>query len=410
MMQRTAFLFLLCVTALFSSSLAQQTAAEEEEVEDETPVELFTTPTSKLAAATSDFGYNLFRQMAGSDPKASVLLSPISVSAALTQLSMGASPDSERQLYRVLRYHNLWDPQLHNTLRDLLASLRTPDRGFSSAARVCMERRLRVRLDYLNAVEKQYGVRPKVLLGSVRDVKDINDWVKQQTGSKVDRFLTSPFPRGAGLVPLSAGYFKGRWVTRFTQSGNLEDFNVEGASPVKVAMMKEDRYPIKMGADPDLGCTIAQVQMDGDVSMIFFLPDEVTTNTSLIEEALTAEFVQDLVMTLHPVRVDVTLPMLKLSYSADLLTSLSNMGLSDWLTQTNLQKISNQAIKVSTVRHKVAMETAPEGSQYPSFQPSTSSQALAISFRVNRPFIFLVRDEKSGTLLLIGKVLNPRNL
>lgn len=66
--------------------------------------------------------------------------------------------------------------------------------------------------------------------------------------------------------------------------------------------------------------------MDGDVSMIFFLPDEVTTNTSLIEEALTAEFVQDLAMTLHPVRVDVTLPVLKLSYSADLLTSLSNMG------------------------------------------------------------------------------------
>lgn len=66
-----------------------------------------------------------------------------------------------------------------------------------------------MKLDYLNAVEKQYGLRPKLLLGSVRDVKDINDWVKQQTGSKMDHFLTSAFPRGAGLVPLSAGYFKG---------------------------------------------------------------------------------------------------------------------------------------------------------------------------------------------------------
>lgn len=59
-----------------------------EEGEEEV-VDLFTTPSTKIAAAISDFGYNVFRQLASQDPPGNVFLSPVSVSQALTQLSMG---------------------------------------------------------------------------------------------------------------------------------------------------------------------------------------------------------------------------------------------------------------------------------------------------------------------------------
>lgn len=68
--------------------LVFQSDTEEAGAEEEA-VNLFTTPRTKLGAATSDFGYNLFRSLAARDPKASVLLSPMSISAVLTQLSMG---------------------------------------------------------------------------------------------------------------------------------------------------------------------------------------------------------------------------------------------------------------------------------------------------------------------------------
>ncbi|XP_036380539.1 pigment epithelium-derived factor [Megalops cyprinoides] len=404
-MQRTSLL--LCLGVLFSLSHAQ---SDPEEGGAEEQVELFTTPTTKMAAATSDFGYNLFRQLAARDPKASVLLSPISISAALTQVSMGASSQAEKQLYRVLRYHALTDTQLHDTLRDLLSAVRAPGKGLNSAARVYLERKLRLKLEYLNAVEKQFGVRPKALTGSSRDLKEINDWVKQQTGSKVDRFLTSALPRNAGVVPLGAAYFKGQWVTRFSQTGKMKDFKLDGAAPVRIPMMQQERYPVKLGIDPDLGCTIAQVRMQGDISMVFFLPDEVTQNMTLIEESLTAEFVQDLSNMLHPVQVDLAIPVLKLSYSTNLLPLLSNMGLSEWLAKTDLVKITSQEAKVSSLHHKAVMETAPDGSQSPSSTPPSNGQSLALTFHVDRPFLFLVRDEPSGALLFIGKVLNPRDL
>lgn len=71
---------------------------------------------------------------------------------------------------------------------------------------------------------------------------------------------------------------------------------------------------------------IAQIQMDNDVSMFIFLPNDVTANMTLMEESLTSEFVQDLSMTLHPAQVSLTLPALRLSYSTDLLPLLSDLG------------------------------------------------------------------------------------
>ncbi|GAA6070309.1 pigment epithelium-derived factor, partial [Tachysurus ichikawai] len=155
---------------------------------------------------------------------------------------------------------------------------------------------------------------------------------------------------------------------------------------------------------------IAQVPMEDGVSMYYFLPDDVTKNLTLIEEALSAEFVQDLANTLHSVQVQLTLPVLKLGYNTDLLGPLSDMGLSDWLSSPELDKITSQPVKLTTVRHKVVMETAPEGSQYPSTPSANNGQSLALSYNVNRPFVFLIRDEPSGALLFIGKVLNPRDL
>lgn len=397
---------LLCLGALLSFSHAQLMDTEEAGGEEEPHVELFTTPRTKMAAATSDFGYNLFRALASQDPKANVFLAPISLSEVLTQLSMGASERAQRWLFRALRYHTLQDPQLYDTLRDLLSSVRAPGKGLSTAARIYLARRLRLRQDFFSTVEKQFGERPKALMGGAKDVKDINDWVKKKTGGMVDRFLSKPLGRNPGVILVGAAYFKGKWITRFGQSGQMENFQLDGEAPARIPMMQEDNYPIKMGIDSDLGCTIAQIQMQNDVSMFVFLPDDVTQNMTLLEETLTAEFVQDLSMNLPAVQVSLTLPVLKLSYSTDLLPLLPALGLSDWLEDTDLEKITAQAAKISSVNHKVVMEMAPEGTQYASSAPP----ALSLSYRVDRPFLFLVRDEPSGALLFVGRVVNPKDL
>ncbi len=73
-------------------------------------------------------------------------------------------------------------------------------------------------------------------------------------------------------------------------------------------------------------------------------------------------------------------------------------------------KITNQPVKLDAVYHKVVMETDPEGTEYASTTPTVNGQSLALKYRVDRPFLFLVRDEPSGALLFVGKVLNPRDI
>lgn len=140
---------------------------------------------------------------------------------------------------------------------------------------------LRLKQEFLALVEKQYNVRPKAVLG--KDIKEINDWVSQQTGRKVQGFLASNFQRNSGANAVSAAYFKGRsdspkhiglpvlfslmwcsgcchqtgkWVTRFGQSGEMDTFQVVDGAPVSIPMMKQDNYPVKMGVDSDLKCTV----------------------------------------------------------------------------------------------------------------------------------------------------------
>ncbi|XP_034538813.1 pigment epithelium-derived factor [Notolabrus celidotus] len=398
--------FLLVFGVVLSLCQAQSDTGAEDAGGEEEHVELFTTPTTKMGAATSDFGYNLFRALASREATSNIFLAPISVSAVLTQLSMGGSERAQRMLHRALRYHTLQDPQLHNTLKDLLASVRYPGKGLSTAARIYLARRIRTKPEFFTLVEQQYGVRPNALQGGPRDLKEVNDWVSQQTGGKVQRLLAKALLRTLGVNLVSAAYFKGKWVTRFSQTGVLENFQVDNGPPVRVPTMQQDNYPIKMGADSDLSCTIAQIQMQNDLSMFIFLPDEVTANMTLLEESLTAEFVQDLSMTLLPAKVSLTLPTLRLSYSTDLLPLLSDVGLSEWLADIDLELISAQPLKLSSVNHKVVMETAPEGNLYPSATEAVSN----LSYRVDRPFLYLIRDETTGALLFIGRVVNPKDL
>ncbi|XP_063041601.1 pigment epithelium-derived factor isoform X2 [Engraulis encrasicolus] len=394
-------IFLLLCVGLFQSLCSAQMPEEEGGGEEEV-VELFTTPATRMGAAVSDFGYNLFRQLDSHDSTANAFVSPLSVSIALTQLSMGATEQAERELYRALRYHTLPDLKIHDTLRDLQLALKSPGKGFVSIARLLLPRRLRLKPDYLNGVERSYGVKPFTLSGTPRDMKAINEWFKSETGGKITPSIGSP-KRGGGISCVGATYFKGKWQTHFSQANQMEEFQLDGEQPVRVPMLRQANYPLKMGKDSDIGCMMAQIQMEDGVSMFVFLPDDVTKNLTLIVEALTAEFVQDLSMNLHQTEAELVLPALKLNYNTDLVSLLPNLGLSDWLANTDLVKITSQLAKLSAVHHKVVMDVSPEGSQR-----VAASGVQHVTYKVDRPFVFLIRDEPTGTLLLVGKVLNPQ--
>ncbi|XP_057631625.1 pigment epithelium-derived factor [Chionomys nivalis] len=380
-----------------------------EPVEEEDP--FFKVPVNKLAAAVSNFGYDLYRLRSSANPTANVLLSPLSVATALSALSLGAEQRTESVIHRALYYDLISNPDIHGTYKELLASVTAPEKSLKSASRIVFERKLRVKSSFVAPLEKSYGTRPRILTGNPRiDLQEINNWVQAQMKGKIAR-STREMPSAISILLLGVAYFKGQWVTKFdSRKTTLQDFHLDEDRTVKVPMMSEPKAILRYGLDSDLNCKIAQLPLTGSMSIIFFLPLMVTQNLTMIEESLTSEFIHDIDRELKTIQAVLTVPKLKLSYEGEVTKSLQEMKLQSLFESPDFSKITGKPVKLTQVEHRAAFEWNEEGadsSPNPDLQPVRLT--FPLDYHLNQPFIFVLRDTDTGALLFIGKILDPRS-
>ncbi|XP_078061026.1 pigment epithelium-derived factor-like [Mustelus asterias] len=130
---------------------------------------------------------------------------------------------------------------------------------------------------------------------------------------------------------------------------------------------------------------------------------------SLIEENLNPVFLHDLVRQLQDVRASVSLPKLKIAADQELKESLGEMNLTPLYTPSRLNKITNVPMMISSIKHHAFLELGERGAQEsPPLDPRFGQ--IIMDFHVNRPFLLVLYDNPSGSLLHIARVLDPREL
>ncbi|XP_075052797.1 pigment epithelium-derived factor [Mixophyes fleayi] len=404
------YLVFALVATIFSITSSQDAAEEvPTAVEDEDP--FYKSPLNRLASSASNFGYDLYRTQANKYPNSNIFMSPLTIATALSSVSLGSGQKTESLIHRTLYYDLLNDPQVHATYKELLASLSSQDKLLKSTSRVILERRLRLRMDFVNEVEKFYGSKPRVLSGNARlDLSEANDFVQKKTDGKVVKFFKE-VPSGISVLLLGAAYFKGQWVHKFNPRETvLRDFYIEEQKSVSVPMMSANSVPVKYGLDPDFNCKIVQLPLTGGVSIMFFLPLTVTQNLTLIEEGLTSEFVHDIDRALQSVIITISIPKLKVNYEAKLDSTLQDMKLQPLFSSPDFSKISSKSLKLTHVVHKAALELNEDGvDNAPKVDPTTRHH-LPLEFSLDHPFLFVLRADDNGALLMIGKVMNPKEV
>ncbi|XP_038669060.1 pigment epithelium-derived factor-like [Scyliorhinus canicula] len=110
------------------------------QVEEEEEEEIHGSAVQRLAYSLSDFGYNLYRQVASSNPDANVYLSPLSVAATLSALSLGTESRNEQILHRVLNYDLVRDLNVHSVYKDLLREITALPKSFKTVSRIYMKK------------------------------------------------------------------------------------------------------------------------------------------------------------------------------------------------------------------------------------------------------------------------------
>jgi serpin B len=270
--------------------------------------------------------------------------------------------------------------------------------------------------EYLELIETNYG-------GKLNEVdfiraaetarKTINRWVEQKTNNKINNLI----PKGVldsmtRLVLTNAIYFKGNWARQFKKDKTKDaPFTLANGEKVDAAMMNQTAEFGYMETDSFQGLELPYV--DNELSMIILLPKEIDGLDEL-EKTLTVENLSKWLSKLYKREIVVSIPKFKMTSQFGLTSVLKLMGMTDAFTSNaNFSGINGiRDLFISAVIHKAYVDVNEEGTEAAAATAVTMKltsigPARIPVFKADHPFLFLIRDNHSGSFLFIGRVMNP---
>ena len=388
-----------------------------------------------LVEGNTAFALALYQALRESEQN--LFFSPYSISSAMAMTYAGARGKTQDEMAHAM--HFLLDQeQLHpafNALDQDLAA-RRQDSSMRIVAR--LKRFLegsedtRCQIDIANAIWGQkgvdfqssfldvlaedYGAGLRLLdfendPGEARRV--INAWVREQTNDKIQGLI----PEGAlnplmRLVLTNAIYFKAEWEFDFEKGSTRESkfFLIDGTRIETPMMFQVEEFDYAEGA----GYQAVRLPYVGlEVEMVVLLP--AAGQLEAFESRLDAQKLASILAASHPTTVDLALPKFSIESGVDLADALITMGMpSAFGYGADFSGMADDDLLISDVVHKAFVNVDESGTEAAAVTGAfTILGALPQPERavmyVDRPFLFAIRDVPTGTLLFLGRVLDPRS-
>jgi serpin B len=241
----------------------------------------------------------------------------------------------------------------------------------------------------------------------------INSWVEKQTRNKIkDLIQQGVLDSMTRLVLTNAIYFKGNWARQFEKDMTKESpFTLISGKEVNVPMMNQTAEFNYMETDDFQGLELPYV--NDELSMIILLPRKVNGLRGL-EETLVLEKFSGWLGKLNKRKVIVSIPKFKTTSQFSLADVLRAMGMTDAFSgKADFSGMNGKRdLFISAVVHKAYVDVYEEGTEAAAatavIMRTTSMTPDQIPvFRADHPFLFLIRDNKSGSILFIGRAMNP---
>ncbi len=374
------------------------------------------TPEAKaVVEANSAFALGLFAQLG--KPDENQILSPFSVSSALAMAYTGARGNTEKQMAQALHF-----PTNRPALASGMAALSASFTNLTSE---------QCELSVANALWPQVGYQfiPQFLdlcRNNYRAVPDfvdfqanseaarlrINVWAERSTKGKIKGlFASGSLTADTRLVIANAIYFKGKWASCFEKGKtHAKPFWVVPEKAVEVPMMRQKSTFLHL-VDGDTQIVEMPYRGEG-VSMLLLLP-KTRDGLAGLEARLNLENLTNWIHHLRPAEVDILLPRFKINSRFSLASTLAGMGMRDAFDQARADfsgMTAQRPLFINLVEHAALVEVDEEG--------TVAAAATGVSFgcaqrpppatfQADHPFVFLIFDRPTRTVLFIGKVTNP---
>ncbi len=360
--------------------------------------------------------YSQLRKQSGN-----LFFSPESISTALAMTYAGARGDTASEMAKTLHF-TLPPQRLHPAMGALLSDLNAAHNGYQLrvADALWAQQGYTFLDDFLKVTKSDYGAGfNQVDFKSAAEAArlTINNWVQQKTQNKIVNLISpGALKPDTRLVLTNAIYFKGDWQTPFEKSYTEDDdFHLSQKQTVKAPLMhRSDSFNYFDGGSFQ---ALEIPYKRGELSMIVFLPNDISGLPAL-EQSLTASNMQHWLSQLHSVpKVILTLPRFKMTRQFELQETLGAMGMPQaFTTDADFSGMTGgRDLFISAVIHKAYVDVNEQGTEAAAatavlMMPTMARQERTpppIVFRADHPFIFLIRDNRSGGILFMGRVTDP---
>ena len=369
-----------------------------------------------IVTGNTAFALELYGQLRTQE--GNLFLSPYSISTALAMTYGGARGATEKQMAKTLHF-GLPQEQLHLGFAALQSRLNAVQQKGKIKLAIANSLWPHKGYDflpaYLDLCQKQYGVAitPVDFNNATESArKTINDWVENKTNRKIQElFKPGILDARTRLVLANAIYFKGTWTEQFDKKlTRKQPFHLTTDKTTTAPLMhRQGRY--RYAEYPTL--QVLELPYAGnDLSMIVLLPVS-HKELEAIEAKWSADRLAGWLKQLHPVEVDVYLPQFKMASQFSLNQTLAALGMTDAFTvKADFSGMDGQQdLFISAVIHKAFVEVNEEGTEAAAAtgvaMEMKSEPAEPVVFRADRPFLFLIRDNPTGSLLFLGRVTDP---
>ncbi len=375
-----------------------------------------------LAQGNSAFAFDLYQAVKGE--AGNLFFSPLSLSLALAMTYAGARGDTATQMAQTLHF-TLPQERLHPAFNrlDLELTAQQPagkDKAqpfeLSIANSLWGEQSYQFLPEFLDVISLNYGAGMRLVdfVGAAEGARQaINDWVSQETRKKIENLIPpgalSPATR---LVLANAIYFKADWLHPFSHDATRDQpFKLLDGGQVSVPMMQLDR-PTRLNYMAGEGFQAVELPYQGEsVSMLVLLPDE--GNFAGFEDNLTAEQLNAIREAMQQQSVMVRLPKFSFEKEIGLADTMAQMGMPDAFCggQTDFSGIDGSGgLCISQIFHKAFVAVDEKGTEAAAASAVVMMESAIISsvdFIVDRPFLFIILEHSTGSVLFVGRVHDP---
>jgi serpin B len=385
----------------------------------------------KLVSANTAFAFALAEQLAEAQPDTNIFISPFSVSTALQMVENGAAGQTKTELQQVLHTAGMPPAITNQAQADCLGCHSAAANPVFKELNQQLASRKEVTLNLANGIWFKQGFHLKpafvadntnffqaelagVDFDNPQSAQTINDWADKQTQGKIKDIVQYPFDPLTRVILANAIYFKGKWGSPFDKKQTRpRAFHLSSGKVKSAPMMVQDReFAYQETAD----FQAVQLPYAGGLQMQVFLPATNSSPQKLLESFQLQGNWQDKIQPgFHDRKGTLVLPTFKLEYAVKLNDALKALGVKRVFgNDADFSAMADEPLCISEVKQKSYVDVDEEGTEAAAVT-TVEMEALSVRMEppkpfamiVDRPFLFVISDTDSGSVLFIGDVNDP---